>query len=149
MTEPTFAADLEALTNDMTASRAGLVSGVQALSDADLAKARRGGWPIHRVLEHVIEAEWLYATLTAHLQQKPVPARGSTSCESQPVDEILCLLDSSRSALLSALEGVNEDAFYDIQRMGHEEYSVYSVLENVANHDREHAGQIAAIVAAS
>jgi uncharacterized damage-inducible protein DinB len=149
MTEPTFAADLAGLTNEMAASRAGLLSTVRALSDVDLAKVRRGGWPIHRVLEHVIESEWLYATLVAHLQGKPVPERGKSSCEGQAVDDVLGMLDASRSALLSTLEGVDEGVFYDVQRMGHEEYSVFSVLENVVNHDREHTGQIATIVAAS
>lgn len=149
MTEPTFTADLEALTDDMAASRADIVSAVQALSDADLAKVRRGGWPIHRVLEHVIESEWLYATLVAHLQGKPVPERGKSSCEGQAVDDVLGMLDASRSALLSTLEGVEEGVFYDVQRMGHEEYSVFSVLENVVNHDHEHSGQIRAIMANS
>jgi uncharacterized damage-inducible protein DinB len=147
MKDPTFEADLEALTRDITTARADLVSAVQRLSGSDLDRARRGGWSIRRVLEHVIQSEWLYASLVAHLQDKAVPERGSTSCEGQPVDEILCMLDSSRGALLSALEGVGEDAFYEVKKMGHEEYSILSVLENVSNHDREHADQIAAIVA--
>ena len=149
MTDPTFAADLEALTADIAASRATLVSAVQRLTDADLDRARRGGWPVRRVLEHVIQSEWLYATLVAHLQQRPVPERPNVSCEGQPVDEILCLLDASRTALLQALEGVSEDAFYDVQRMGHEEYSVLSILENVANHDREHAAQVGVTLSAT
>jgi hypothetical protein len=32
--------------------------------------------------------------------------------------------------------------------MGHEEYSVLSLLENVAGHDREHIAQIQEILAA-
>ncbi len=120
MTDPTFAADLEALNNDMAASRAALASTVQALSDADLDRVRRGGWPVHKVLEHVIQSEWLYATLVAHLQKKAVPERENVSCEGQPVDEVLCMLDACRSALLRTLEGVEEDVFYDVQRMGHE-----------------------------
>ena len=147
MSEPSFEADLEALTNDITTARADLVSAVQRLSDSDLDRARRGGWSIRRVMEHVIQSEWLYASAVAHLQGKPVPEGGSTSCEGQPVDEILCMLDSGRGALLNALEGVGEDVFYEVKGMGHEEYSVLSVLENVSNHDREHADQIAAIAA--
>jgi hypothetical protein len=65
------------------------------------------------------------------------------------VPDILCRLDSSRSALLSALDGVDEERFYQLRHMGHEEYSVLSVLENAAAHDREHAGQTRAIVAAA
>jgi len=149
MTDPTFTADLEALTADIADSRATLVSAVQRLTDADLDRARRGGWPVRRVLEHVIQSEWLYATLVAHLQQRPVPERQNISCEGQPMDEILCLLDAGRTALLQALVGVQEDAFYDVQRLGHEEYSVLSVLENVANHDREHAAQVTATASAA
>ena len=149
MTDPTFAADLEALTADIAASRATLVSAVQRLTDSDLDRARRGGWPVRRVLEHVIQSEWLYATLVAHLRRGTVPERQHISCDGQPVDEILCLLDASRTALLQALDGVSEDAFYDVQRMGHEEYSVLSILENVANHDREHAAQVGVTLSAT
>jgi len=38
------------------------------------------------------------------------------------------------------------ETFYELRRVGHEEYSVLSVIENVANHDHEHAAQIRAIV---
>jgi hypothetical protein len=34
-----------------------------------------------------------------------------------------------------------------VGRIGHEEYSVLSVLENAASHDREHARQIRSIAA--
>jgi hypothetical protein len=63
------------------------------------------------------------------------------------VDEILCILDSSRGALLRTIDGVDEDAFYRLERLGHEEYSILSALENVAHHDHEHVGQISATVA--
>jgi hypothetical protein len=33
--------------------------------------------------------------------------------------------------------------------VGHEEYSILSVLENVSNHDREHAEQVKTILAAT
>jgi hypothetical protein len=149
MNDPTFAADLEALTADLTVARATLVSTVQRLSDVDLERARRGGWPVRRVLEHVIQAEWLYATLVRHLRRLDPPERPQLSCEGQPVDEILCMLDAGRTALLQSIDGVEEAAFYDVQRVGHDEYSVLSVLENAANHDREHAEQITAILSAA
>jgi hypothetical protein len=62
------------------------------------------------------------------------------------------LLDA-RKALLKALEALETDPtasekFYELRKVGHEEYSVLSVLENVANHDREHAEQIREILAA-
>jgi uncharacterized damage-inducible protein DinB len=142
MTEPNFTADLEAALADLASARADLVSAVQPLSAADLDRARRGGWPVHHILEHVIQSEWLYAQVAATLSGKPTPKRGSTACAGQPADEVLCLLDASRTALLQAIDGVSEDAFYEIKRFGHEEYSVLSLLENAAAHDHEHAAQV-------
>ena len=60
------------------------------------------------------------------------------------------LLDA-RKELLRALEGLDIDprayeTLYELNRVGHEENIVLSVLENVANHDREHAAQIRAII---
>lgn len=144
----TFALDLEAALADLAVARADLVSAVQSLSEADLERARRGGWPVHRILEHVIESEWMYAQGAAYLSGKPAPGRGATACAGQPAEEILCMLDSSRTALLGAVEGVSEDAFYDVKRIGHEEYSVLSILENAAAHDREHAAQVRATLEA-
>ncbi len=146
MTTSDFRSDLEAATSEINAARSTLVSGVQRLSGADLERARRGGWAVRRVLEHVIQSEHLYVTLIAALRGLPVAEQPAVSCAGRRADEILRLLDSSRSALLSALDGVDEESFYTIKRFGHEEYSVLSVLENLANHDREHAGQIAAII---
>ncbi len=145
----TFTLDLEAALADLATARAGLVSAVQGLSAADLDRARRGGWPVHRILEHVIQSEWLYAQLAAGLSGNPAPARGATTCAGQPTDEILCMLDACRTALLQATGGVSEDAFYEIKRLGHEEYSVLSLLENAAAHDREHAAQVRATIEAS
>ena len=142
MPDTTFTLDLEAALADMASARADLVSAVQPLSEPDLDRARRGGWPVHRILEHVLESEWMYAQAAAYLCGRPAPERGQTACAGQPVDEILCMLDSSRTALLGAIEGVSEDAFYEVKRLGHEEYSVLSILENAAAHDREHAGQL-------
>lgn len=141
----TFTLDLESALADLASSRADLVSAVQPLTASGLARARRGGWPVHRILEHLIQSEWLYAQAAAHLSGAPAPDRGPTTCSGQPVDEILCMLDGSRTALLQAIAGVSEDAFYDIKHLGHEEYSVLSILENAASHDREHAGQIRTI----
>ncbi len=101
------------------------------------------------MLEHVIQSEQLYAALIGALRGLPVGQVERPSCAGQAATEILCLLDSSRTALLSALDGVGEETFYTIKQMGHEEYSVISLLENVASHDREHARQIAEILAAS
>jgi hypothetical protein len=85
-----------------------------------------------------------HAQVAASLSGNSAPQRGDTACAGQPADEILCLLDASRTALLQAIEGVSEGAFYELKRFGHEEYSVLSVLENAAAHDHEHAAQVRA-----
>jgi hypothetical protein len=62
------------------------------------------------------------------------------------------MLAECRSALLTEIEGIDEDTFYTLKRLLNEEghgqtYSVLSVLENIARHDREHASQIREILA--
>jgi hypothetical protein len=143
----TFEADRDAVLAEMQASRADLVSAIQPLSSADLDRARRGGWPVSRVIEHVIESEYMYAMAAAAIRKQPVGPRGETSCEGQPIDEIICRLEGGRNALLAAVKDVTEDDFYRLEKLGHEEYSVFSVLENSAMHDHEHAGQIRSILA--
>jgi len=145
----TFRLDLEAALADIASARAELVSAVQALRDSDLEKARRGGWSVRRILEHVTDSEWMYAQAAAYLRGARAPERGPADCRGRAVDEILCMLDSSRRALLKAVDGVSEDAFYEIKRLGHEEYSVLSLLENAAAHDREHAAQVRATLGAA
>jgi hypothetical protein len=40
------------------------------------------------------------------------------------------------------------ETFYELKKMAHEEYSVLSLLENVAGHDRENIAQTLEILAA-
>src|SRR5437899_1485292 len=113
-----FESDLEAATADVTAARGDFVSAVQRLSESELERGRRGGWSVRRVVEHVIQSEQLYATLIRAMRGLPVGEVRRPSCAGQPVDEILCLLDASRTALLSALDGVDEESFYTIKPLG-------------------------------
>ena len=142
-----FDRDLTSAREELDAARRVLLPVVSALSDADLDQARRGGWAVRRVLEHVIQSEWLYARLVAHLRGAPVPGDVVSGGPSSAADAAQ-RLDASRRALLAALDGVDEASFYRLSAVGHEEYSIISVLENTANHDREHAGQVQAILAA-
>ena len=151
-----FESDLAELKTDIDASRAELDAAVAALSDSDLDRARRGGWSTRRTLEHVIDAEWLYAMIVAHIgapgtgpSGQSAPKRPHTSCEGDTVPEIAAKLSACRTALLTSLEGAAEDNFYEVQVLGKEEYSILSVLENVANHDREHAEQIKKTIAST
>src|SRR5205823_13621274 len=58
--------DLHAALRDMEAGRDALLAVVTPLTAQDLGHARRGGWTIERVLQHVIESEQTYAKLLAH-----------------------------------------------------------------------------------
>ncbi|MCH7488516.1 MAG: DinB family protein [Chloroflexi bacterium] len=143
-----FDRDLAAARDGLASAREGLLAVVSALAEDDLTRARRGGWSVRKVLEHVIQSEWLYSRLATHL-------KGSTSAEEpEPaafasVAEAAEQLDAVRAALLAAIDGVDEESFYRLQTVGHEEYSVLSLLENVALHDREHGPQVQEILAAS
>jgi uncharacterized damage-inducible protein DinB len=116
-----------------------------------MERARRGGWTVGKVLEHVIHAERLYGQAVAYLVGAETSQRGESSEPGSATEARTMLLDG-RKALLKSLDALDEDpvaneTFYTLKQMGHEEYSVLSVLENVANHDREHAGQIREILA--
>ena len=140
-----FERDLEYARAEMGTARQELLAVVDALSDDDLDRERRGGWPVRKVLEHVIQSAWLYSRLLSHLREEPVQddiVSGALASAADAVDR----LGAARAALLKALEGVDEESFYRLRTVGHEEYSVLSLLENVALHDREHEAQVRAIL---
>ncbi len=141
-----FDRDLGAARKDCDRDRGTLLSVVAALRDPDLDRARRGGWTVRRVLEHVIQSEWLYITLVNHLRGQQTANTPMEAGPPESVAEASREIDVSRQALLAAIEGVDEETFYQLERVGHEEYSILSLLENVALHDREHAAQVEAIV---
>ena len=102
------------------------------------------------MLEHIIHSEKLYAQATAYLCGDEVSGRPETASSGSLAEARTMLLDA-RKELLRVLEGLDTDprayeTFYELKRVGHEEYSVISLLENVASHDREHAAQSRAIV---
>ncbi len=140
-----FAGDLAFARKELDISRRELLAVVGALADADLARERRGGWTVGRVLEHVIQSEWLYARLVTHLRERPVEGDVVTGVPPS-VEEAKERLNSAHAALLAALEGVDEESFYRLREVGHEEYSIMSVVENQVNHDREHAEQVQTIL---
>ena len=140
-----FERDLEHARTEMDAARQELLAVIGALTDDDLDRERRGGWSVRRVLEHVIQSEWLYVGLVSHLRDQPVQGDRDSGAPSSATDAA-DRLHASRRALLGALEGVEEESFYRLRSVGHEEYSVLSLLENVVNHDREHGAQVRAIL---
>jgi uncharacterized damage-inducible protein DinB len=142
-----FHSDLTACRNDLDAARTQLLAILDRLSGADLERARRGGWTVQRVLEHVIWSELLYAKLVLHLRSQPGAEGDLPECKPDSLADARARLAASREALLTALDGVDEETFYRIGSIGHEEYSVISIIENTVSHDREHTGQIEAILA--
>lgn len=136
-----FQTDKQTLLNDLADARDELLRTVRPLTPEDLARARRGGWTVARILQHVIQSERLYAQAIAALVGAAAPVIDKTG-EPQSIAETIAALEATRAAALHALEHASEDNFYEIKQLGHEEYSVLSVIENVANHDREHSEQI-------
>jgi uncharacterized damage-inducible protein DinB len=146
-----YHSDLAAYQEAIRLARDSLLGVIDQLSREDFERARKGGWPVRRVLEHVINSEQLYAQATAYLCGADVAGRSETAAPGSATEARTMLLDS-RKALLKALDELEMDPaasekFYELRQVGHEEYSVLSVLENVANHDREHAEQIRNILA--
>jgi hypothetical protein len=142
----TFEADLETALNDATSARAELVSVVQELTDADLERAKRGGWPVHRIITHAIEHDYFMAMFVAAARKQAPVGMSDPTCAGQPTDEVLCRMETGRSALLAGIRGITEEDFYELNKIGHEEFSPLTALVNAAAHDREHARQIASIV---
>jgi len=135
-----FESDRAALLAEMREARAELEGVVGKLQPNDMDSARRGSWPIGRVLEHVLHSERLYAQLISAISSVPSSVQPGEPPSNS--DEAISALAVTRGAVLGAVDQVKEEDFYRLQTIGHEEYSVLSVLENVAAHDREHAEQI-------
>lgn len=135
-----FESDLQELRAELSASRAELLDALEPVTDADLERGRRGGWTIAQVLRHVIQSEYLYGGVVAAIVG--ASAGGAQDDSPESIDAARKYLAATREGLLTALGSATEDNFYRLQRFGHDEYSVISVLENAANHDREHAEQI-------
>jgi hypothetical protein len=135
-----FDDDLRTAKENLELARADLLAELAA-AEGRMDAGSRGGWSVDQVLQHVIDSENQYAAGIVML-------RGGTPSRPEPVGEVGSLeraraaLGDAREALFSALEGVDEETFYRMGRLMHQDYSVLSVLENVELHDREHEAQI-------
>ena len=141
-----FDRDLSKAREDTSHARDGLLAVLRDLKDEDLDGERRGGWSVRKVLEHAIHSEVLYGRLARHLRELPQPEDEAITVPPPTVASAISALENSRGALETAIDGVDEETFYTLRVVGHEEYSILSLLENVALHDREHAPQIQDIV---
>lgn len=135
-----FDSDKSDLLDDLARTRGDLQSVIREVSDSDLDTSRRGSWSVARILDHVVHSERLYAQLISVFSGTSAPLPDSRPITS--AGDALSQLEGTRAAVLDGVAEVKEQDFYRLQTIGHEEYSVLSILENVASHDREHAEQI-------
>ena len=136
MTNP----DLKRTLDDMVAARTTLAARVAPLDAKTMALGAAGGWTVARTLQHVIEAEATYAKLLAHLTQGTAP--GLATDEPSDGASAAAAMQACRDAVLALTADVDDETLYRLVRLGHEEYSVLSVLQNIASHDRDHLAQI-------
>jgi hypothetical protein len=136
-----FDGDLARCRADLDTARAELLGVLSSVTDNAIDSAPRGHWPPRRILEHVIWHEQVYVRFIASIRGAPIAGQMPDYTPAS-VDDARRLLSESRAALLAGVEGVDEDTFYRLTRLGFEEYSIVSMLENEANHEREHGDQI-------
>ena len=144
-----FQRDLSENLTAIEGARVALLQQLRSLSDDDLRSTRRGGWSVQEVLRHLIDAEVSYTKVLGFLRSRPVELANSSDDDVASSQAAVGALERVRERLLAALEGVDEDAFYDVRSLGSSQYSVMSVLENIADHDHEHVGQIAKTLASA
>jgi uncharacterized damage-inducible protein DinB len=140
-----FDSDKAALLRDLNEARTELGGVVGNLKTGDMERVRRGSWPVSRILQHVVDSERIYSQLISVFNGQP--AVSVQKGEITSAEAVASALGVTRAGLLEAISSVEEKDFYRLQTIGHEEYSVLSILENVASHDREHAEQIRKTVA--
>lgn len=143
-----FRRDLDENLHAITSARAALLQKVRSLSADDLERIRRGGWSVREVLRHVIDSEVAYAKVIGFLRSMPADVPGASEEDVASGPSAAVALERARSTLTSLLNGIDEHTFYDLRALGKEQYSVVSVLENVAAHDHEHLEQITKTLAA-
>lgn len=141
-----FEQDLQRVRDELDAARTELLAAVTSLSDADLDTARRGGWTVRRVLEHVIWSETMYSRLLQHLRGRQ-PAGDAVEATPASVADAVDRLTASHAAFIGAFDSVDEEPFYRLATVGREEYSILSLIENESMHEHEHAAQIKSILA--
>src|SRR2546423_14217021 len=104
--------DLRRVLRDIEASRRSLLSVVTPLTREDLGYARRGGWTIERILQHIIESEQMYAKLLAHQCGKSAPelpsGPGSDGAEAT------ARLAETRASVMAMIDGIDEETLFTL-----------------------------------
>lgn len=104
---------------------------------------------MRQVLEHLVLAEKGYLRVLALLRESPEPPPRPEPAPVASLAQAVRELEAGRRALLEALREVDEELFYTLRPVGREQFSVLSLLENLASHEREHTAQIKAILEAT
>ena len=146
MGETSHEEDLRRVIADLKRERAALFRTLRPIEAGDFDRARPGGWSIGRVAQHLVESDVLYAKLLAHQTQRDAgdlpgiePADGAST---------MAALMVTQRAMLHMVEGIDAETLYRMTKVGHEEYSPLSLLENIAMHDGEHQAQIESLLRA-
>jgi uncharacterized damage-inducible protein DinB len=137
-----FNRDVEENLDAIRFARSELLEAVQSLTADDLQRVRRGGWSVQQVLRHVIDSEVAYAKAIGFLRGTPTDLANASEEEVASGSAAVGALERVRGATLKLVDGVDEATFYELRALGKEQYSVVSVLENIASHDHEHLEQI-------
>ena len=143
-----FSRDLAENLKAIDEARSALLAQVRALSPEDLRRVRRGGWSVHEVLRHVIDSEVAYTKVVGFLRSKPADLPNASGDDVASGAAAAEALERVRQSMISLLDDIDESTFYDLRALGKEQYSVVSVLENVASHDHEHLEQISKTLSA-
>ena len=142
-----FEEQLRALRQDLELAREELVRAVEGVPSGLFDIAPRGGWSVAAVLRHVVRSERFYSSAIHRLRGRQAELSVPEPNRFQDGAQALQALAEARQQLLAALDDVTEGEFYEMRKVGINEESIRSILENVAQHDREHAHQIAKTVA--
>jgi uncharacterized damage-inducible protein DinB len=142
-----FNRDLQDNLSAIEEARSALLKEVRGLSADDLQHVRRGGWSVQQVLRHVIDSEVAYAKVIGFLRNNPPDIAIASDDDVASGAAAADALERVRRTTLALLDGVDEDTFYELRALGREQYSVISVLENVASHDHEHLEQVSRTLA--
>jgi hypothetical protein len=141
-----FENDLKRALTTAGTAHSQLLAVLAELSSADLELSLRGGWTIRRVLEHLIQSYAGELSIVQRIRGLESQASGEEPLPGfQTPGEVARRLDDDFRSLSAAINGVDEEAFYRLVPPGRNEYSVLSLLENIADHDAEHAEQIKTI----
>lgn len=160
--------EMEALRERLAEARQQLMNEIQTLSFADLNKLPgENSWSVAQVCHHLYlaeksftsallyginsekskkaEAKPLHLYLLDRSKKVDAPSIVAPSAESFELEEILNLLDESRTFLLDVMDGIKDETILTEKSAKHPLFGylpLYQWIENVYLHDQRHIEQI-------